>query len=449
MPTETAPVWPVALGPDRPVPADERTEAALLGVLLWDRAAVIDVADLIEPGDFAREHHGWVYAAVRDLYRRRVPPELITVQAELQTRGQLAALGGEYALQGLIVDRGVPAHRIYYAQTIARHAAMRRLISIGGAIAGLGYGDAADLPGVLAEAQALLASVTRGGPEVARRLGDAVAAVVTDLDERQTTGRIAGISSGFPTLDQHVYGWEPGQLILLAAQTKRGKTALAQHFAEAAAHAAVPVAVLSLEMEPEELARRHLARAAGLDLGQLRRATVGAAGWERLIAAQATLDPLPIWFLDAATVPALETQIHRLQADPARGCGLLIVDYLQLLTSPGPGNREQEVARIVIGLKRLARACQIPVLALSQFSRAADDRSAPQLRDLRESGALEQTANIVLALHRPDPTAPGRMELHILAQRDGEAELVIDLTWHGPTQTFGEADRPAGATWAH
>lgn len=425
--------------PEKLLPFDVRTEAALLGVLLWDRDAIIHAAPLVEPEDFFDTDHRRIYAAILSLYRRRVPPELITVQSELTRLHQLEGIGGEARLHTLIADRGVLYHPAYYADIIARHSVFRRLMQIGSEIAGLAYRTDATPDAALSEAAGLLAGLLSRRTVAARRLVDVADAVLTDLSARQH-GEGALIPTGFPTLDKHVYGWETSQLILLAARTARGKTALAQHFAEAAARAGHPVAVLSLEMEPEELARRHLARTGAVDLGVLRRATAGDADWRRLADAHAALD-IPIWFLPL-TQPSIEQvqlAVQRLQADPTWGCDLLVVDYLQLMPSRGQ-TREQEVAQVSRGLKALARQCRIPVIALSQFSRAAEDRHAPELRDLRESGALEQDANVVLALHRPDPTIPQRMELHVLKQRDGEADTILPLRWQGSLQRFAEID---------
>jgi replicative DNA helicase len=424
-----------------PVPAVPMLEGALIGGLLADREAIISVADWLAPDDFSEPRGRLIYAAIVALYRRRTPPDPMLVEAELARRGQLGDVGGPGSVVALAAPPGsVPVHVPHYAEQIQAASVLRKLITVGGRIAGLGY-EKRDPDALLLEAAGLLAGVAPAANDHVQSLGSAVMGVLDALDRQQKTGQAPGVPTGFPTLDQYVYGWEPGQLVILAAVTRRGKTALAQHFIEAAARTGTPVAVCSLEMEPAELARRHLARASKLGLGELRRAELGLREWDRLSEAAKDLN-LPVWFLTLPrpTLTALQLSVQRLQADPDRGCGMLVVDYLQLMPPEGKAsNREQEVAALSRGLKALARACHIPVIALSQFSRPAASAARPELEHLRESGALEQDANIVLALHLPDVDRPTEIELHVLKQRDGIADKKIELDWDGAHQQFTEA----------
>src|SRR6476661_2515602 len=215
-----------------PAPAAPMAEGALIGGLLQDRDAIIAVADWLEPDDFHEPVARLIYAAILALYRRRIPPDPVMVEAELERRGQLADVGGP----GSVVLRceqpgAVWVHAPYYARQVQCASLLRKLITVGGRIAGLGY-ERRDPEELLLEAARLLAGVTPAANDQVQSLGSAVTGVLDALDRQQKTGQAPGIPTGFPFLDEHVYGWEPGQLIILAALTRRGKTALAQHFIE-------------------------------------------------------------------------------------------------------------------------------------------------------------------------------------------------------------------------
>lgn len=436
---------------DLPVPADVPAEEGVLGSLILDRDGIITVAPFLRAGHFWHEPHRLIYSAVEALYLRREPPDYSTLASELRRRGQLAVVGGDAYLMRLMQNVATAVHIEYYGRNVWRAWLCREIITVGGQIAGLGFTEQAQDPEwLLAEVDRLAGTIRGVTPDGWSALPAVASDVLQDLSTRMDTPGPSGIPSGIAGLDALTYGWEPGDLILLAARTSKGKTTLGLAFALAAAQPGRHVAVVSLEMRKAKLGRRFLAMESGVPMDRLRSARVSSAEWDQLGDALAALPPT-IYLSDRATVtvPALRTQVQKLQADPRRGCDLLIVDYLQLMGSAQTrDNRATEVAAVSRGLKLLAEDLGIPIIALSQFNRDAEDRSVPALRDLRESGALEQDASVVLALHQPDPAIRERLDLHVLKNRDGVAGEAVALEWDGRAQRFTELAAPPVARWS-
>lgn len=436
--------------PERPVPFNLTAETAVLGSLLLDRDGIITCAGWLEPGDFFRETHGWLYAAIRDLYRRREPPDLVTVAEELRRRRLrteqtiLDAIGGPAELLRLMNSQGTAVHIEYYARIVQRTAVLRRLISVGGRIAGLGYEEGLDADEVLSRARALLAGVEPGRADAWVDLATVWESNLAELNARARGEAPPNVPTGFTALDTLTDGWAPGDLIILAALTSRGKSAMALHFAAAAAQAGRAVAVVSLEAYKEALGRRLLARESGVDYGLIRRGTgLGDHDWKHLTDAQAAQDAMArrIFFLDepTQTVARIAAYVDQLRAAPDKGCDLLIVDYLQLLQSEGRAeNRNIAVGNISRALKLYAHAAHIPIIALSQFNREAVSADVPGLNHLRDSGSLEQDMSIGLFLHRPNRDDPARVDLILAKHREGAADVAIPLRWHGSIQRFEE-----------
>lgn len=442
-----------AAGPvERPVPYDLAAERGVLGSLLLDRDGVIKAATFLQPRHFYREAHAWIYAAILALYARREPPDLITLSSELNRRtvrlgtgeqSMLDAVGGMAYLAQLMHDVPTALHIEYYGNIVKRGATDRRRISVGGELAALGYRTDLRPDQIQAEERRILTQLRDDLPQDAWiSLADVWATNLTDMEARQAGKVPPGVPTGFPTLDAHTQGWQPGDLIILAARTSRGKSALALHFAAAAAAAGRQVGMVSLEARKEAMGLRLLARESGVDLGTLRGAGLNDQGWARVVNATADANAMAerIWFLDSPTqtVPQVEAFVEQLRADATKGCDLLIVDYLQLLRGTG-STRESEVAGISRGLKLLGMQANLPVIALAQLNRAALGADAPDLHHLRESGAVEQDANIAIMLHRPNEDDPRRMHLLLRKQRDGVADIAIPLDWQGALQKFEEA----------
>jgi replicative DNA helicase len=393
---------------DRLPPQSIEAEQSVLGALLIDRDAVIEVAELLKPADFYRNHHGTIYAAILDLYERREPVDIVTVSEVLERSDQLDQVGGSAYLTSLINLTPTAVNAVHYARIVERKAVLRNLIAAAGRIAGIGYEETADLDEVIDRAEQELFAVSE------KRVSSGFAALKSLLHAaydrldylHEHKGEVSGIRTGFADLDAMTTGLQKSDLILIAARPSIGKTSLALNFAE---HASVNegkvVGIFSLEMSKEQLVLRLLSSVANIDSQRLRTGFLEEMDFARLAPAMNALAEAPIYIDDTPNISTMElrTKARRLQAEA--GLDLVIVDYLQLMQSSvqsRDANRVQEVSDISRGLKGLARELQVPVIALSQLSRQTEMREnrEPRLSDLRESGALEQDSDIVMFLWR-------------------------------------------------
>ncbi|MFN8621990.1 MAG: replicative DNA helicase [Chloroflexota bacterium] len=424
---------------DRLPPQSIEAEQSILGALLIDRDAVIEVAEVLRPEDFYRSHHGTIYAAVLELSERREPVDLVTVSEVLERQGQLDAIGGSAYLASLINLTPTAVNAVHYARIVERKAVLRGLISAAGKIAGIGYDESTDVEVSIDKAEQELFAVSQ------KRVASGFSPLRTLLHSaydrldylHQHKGEISGIRTGFADLDAMTTGLQKSDLIILAARPSIGKTSLALNFAE---HAAVKegktVGIFSLEMSKEQLVLRLLSSVANIDSQRLRTGFLEEMDFTRLAPAMNTLAEAPIFIDDTPNITTMElrTKARRLQAES--GLDLVIVDYLQLMqgsASNKDANRVQEVAEISRGLKALARELQVPVISLSQLSRQAEMRESrePRLSDLRESGSIEQDADLVMFLWREKERGPDE------AESDGEiVKLKLAKHRNGPT---GEA----------
>ncbi len=395
---------------DRLPPQSVEAEQSVLGALLIDRDAVVEVAEILRPDDFYRVQHAEIYGAVLDLYERREPVDIVTVSEVLERRDQLEHTGGSAYLTSLINLTPTAVNSVYYARIVERKAVLRNLIGAAGRIAGIGYEETADVDASIDRAEQELFAVSQ--KRVASgfsQLRTLLHAAYDRLDYlHQHKGEISGITTGFRGLDAMTTGLQKSDLIILAARPSIGKTSLALNIAE---YAAViqrrTVGVFSLEMSKEQLVLRLLSSVANIDSQRLRTGFLEEMDFTRLAPAMNALAEAPIYIDDTPNVSTMElrTKARRLQAES--GLDLLIVDYLQLMQSSvqsRDANRVQEVSEISRGLKGLARELQVPVVALSQLSRQAEMRTnenkEPRLSDLRESGSIEQDADLVMFLWR-------------------------------------------------
>ena len=424
---------------DRLPPQSIEAEQSVLGALLIDRDAVIEVAELLRPEDFYRSHHGTIYGAVLELSEKREPVDLVTVSEVLERQGQLDAIGGSAYLTSLINLTPTAVNAVYYARIVERKAVLRGLISAAGRIAGIGYDEGTDVEVSIDRAEQELFSVSQ------KRVASGFSPLRTLLHSaydrldylHQHKGEVSGIRTGFADLDAMTTGLQKSDLIILAARPSIGKTSLALNMAE---HAAVregkTVGIFSLEMSKEQLVLRLLSSVANIDSQRLRTGFLEEMDFTRLAPAMNTLAEAPIFIDDTPNITTMElrTKARRLQAES--GLDLVIVDYLQLMqssTQSKDANRVQEVAEISRGLKALARELQVPVISLSQLSRQAEMRESrePRLSDLRESGSIEQDADLVMFLWREKERGSD--------EQDSDGEIVkLKLAKHrnGPT---GEA----------
>jgi replicative DNA helicase len=443
-------------------PANPEAEQSVLGAILV-RPEVLDrIADLIAPEDFYREAHGRIYRAMVDLYGRGEPVDLVTVTALLKERGQLEGVGGPVFLAGLSEQVGFATNAEYYAHLVHDKAILRRLLDCTQEIASACLAPVENVDEFLDEAEHKIFQVAeakvRPGFSPLSILVDNEIATLEAIWGRKD-GSLTGVTSGFTDLDNYTAGFQASDLIILAARPSMGKTALALNIAFNAAYgrrggggqpiAPVAVAFFSLEMSKEQLVRRLLSSEGRVDASQIRRAAfLTGQEWTRLQEAAGVLLDCPIYIDDtpAATVLDIRAKSRRLKADGK--LGLIILDYLQLMQGRTEApSREQQISEISRSLKALAKELAVPVMALSQLSREPEkrERKRPQLSDLRESGAIEQDADVVMFIYRDevyrkDSPDKGIAEVIIGKQRNGPIGMV-KLAFRDKFTRFDDLER--------
>jgi len=441
-------------------PANPEAEQSVLGAILV-RPEVLDrVADLIEPGDFYRQAHGRIFQAMLDLYGRGDPVDLVTVTALLDERGQLEGVGGPVFLAGLSEQVGFATNADYYAGLVHDKAILRRLLDTTQEIAGSCFAPVEDVAEFLDAAEQKVFEVAeskvRLGFQPLSALVEKEIAILEAIWHREKD-RITGVPSGFKDLDNLTAGFQNSDLIIIAARPSMGKTALALNIAFNAAYKPQKhVAFFSLEMAREQLVRRLLSSVGKVDASNLRRAFLSTMEWANLQDAAGYLLDCPIYIDDtpAATVLDIRAKARRLKADGK--LNMLIIDYLQLMRGRVDVNsREQEISEISRSLKALAKELKVPVIVLSQLNRRLEDRphphKRPQLADLRESGAIEQDADVVIFIYRDevyreDSPDQGIAEIIVGKQRNGPTGKV-KLIFRDKYTTFDSYEReeaPAG-----
>jgi len=431
-------------GADYAPPADPEAEQAVLGAILI-RPEVLDLmADLLQPEDFYREAHSRIYEAILDLYGRGEPVDYRTVASLLSDRGRLEGVGGAVFLVSLSEEVGFATNVEAYARRVHDKAILRRLLSCTQEIAGQCLAPVENVAEFLDAAERKVFEVAeakvRPGFRPLSALVDSEIATLEAIWGRKD-GALTGVTSGFIDLDNYTAGFQPSDLIILAARPSMGKTALALNIAFNAAYRSkppVPVAFFSLEMSKEQLVRRLLSSVGQVDASQIRRAAfLTPHEWTQLQEAAGVLLDCPIYIDDtpAATVLDIRAKSRRLKAEGK--LGLVVIDYLQLMQGRADApSREQQISEISRSLKALSKELAVPVLALSQLSREPEKREKkrPQLSDLRESGAIEQDADVVLFIYREEVYKETE-------QNKGLAEIIIGKQRNGPTGAINLAYR--------
>lgn len=393
--------------PDRAIPANIEAERAVLGSLMIDPDAIIKVANFLRPEDFFRERHAWLYEAMRTLNERREPLDFVTIVDELERRERLEEIGGPAYLTDLIASTPTALYVDHYARIVERTAVLRRLIAAAGKIAELAYDESQEVDEVVDRAEQIIFGISES--RIHRDLTPirAIMSRVVDridfLSRNQDT--LMGVPTGFTMLDRLLGGLQKSDLVILAARPAMGKTSFCLSIAQnAAKRHATRVAFFSLEMSNDQLVQRLLAMETGIDSHRLRLGTMHEEEWPILLEAANMLANTRIFIDDtpAASVNDIRTKARRLYAED--GLDLIIIDYMQLMTGQSGGNgrnenRQQEISYISRSLKTLARELNVPVIALSQLSRAVESRSdkRPMLSDLRESGCLTGDTLVTLA----------------------------------------------------
>jgi replicative DNA helicase len=421
---------------DRLPPQNVEAEESILGGILLDPEAIGRVADLIGPDAFYLSAHQEIYRAALALHAQGSPTDLMCLTAWLQDHSLLEKVGGQSKLTRL-VDRTVSAVNVdRYASLIKDKYLRRQLIKAAGEVTELAYDTAKTLDNVLDQSEQKLFSVTQD--RVRQGLvatEDILATTFAELEERSLGKVQPGLSCNFYDLDAMTQGFQRSDLIIVAGRPSMGKTALSLQIARQISEIhQLGVAIFSLEMSKGQLVQRLLACEAGIDSNYLRSGRINQHQWEPLSRAIGTLSQLPIYIDDSPnpTITELRSNSRRLQAERPGGLGLILLDYLQLMGSgDGTDGRVQELSKITRALKGLARELNVPVLALSQLSRGVESRTnkRPLMSDLRESGSIEQDADLVILLYRddyynPDSPEKGVCELHIAKHRNGPVGTV-------------------------
>lgn len=423
----------MAVTPKLP-PQNIEAEQSLLGALLIDKDAIVRVSEILQSSDFYRsDTHGYIFVAMQTLFERREPIDLVTVTEELKKQGSLDKIGGSAYLSTLVNQVPTSAHIEQYAKIIKEHSVRRYLISQSTRLIESAYDDKQDVSDLLEGAEAGIFSISQ--QHVKRdftAIRDALTASFDRLDELQkSSGKLRGVPTGFRDLDSKLAGMQDSNLIILAARPGVGKTSFALNIAQhVAVSAGLQVGFFSLEMSQEELVDRLLVGQADIDAWKLKTGRLDEKDFDKLSQAMGELAEAQIYIDDTPgmTISEMRTKARRLQVE--HGLKLLVVDYLQLAHGRNLENRVQEVSEISQSLKNLARELKIPVLALSQLNRSVEARGTrkPQLADLRESGAIEQDADVVMFLYREDPDQLESVTLDIQKHRNGptgEIQLIF------------------------
>lgn len=421
--------------PEKLPPQNIEAEKSLLGSLMLDKNAIIKVADFLQPKDFYKGIHQEIYSAMQNLFEKTEPIDLLSVSARLKEKGKLKEIGGSAYLTELINAVPTAAHVLSYAKMVQRKRILRDLIEASYDIGLMGYKEAEDVDELLDQAERRIFGIAQ--KSLTQRfypVKDALGEAFERIDKlSKHDGALRGLPTGFADLDNMLAGLQKSDLIILAARPSLGKSAMAMDIAKSVAMSQkIPVGIFSLEMSKDQIVDRLIASESGVDLWKIRTGRLVSSGedndFTKIQEALGTLSEAPIYIDDAASSNILQMRAmaRRLQAD--KGLGLIVVDYLQLM-EPRDGNagEVQQVTEISRSLKSLARELEVPVLALSQLSRAVEARipPRPKLADLRQSGSLEQDADVVLFIYREKErgeVAPSK-----------EAEIIIAKHRNGPT----------------
>ncbi len=411
-------------------PQNLEAEMAVLGAMLLDENAIGVAIEHIDTGYFYKDAHKKVYEVILSLYNANKAVDLITLTDELKRLGILDEIGGVSFLTELVNSVPTTANINHYVTIVKEKNILRSLISSSSKIISLCYGSEDNIADVVDNAERLIFEVTESKQKgTAVLLKDIVRSSIETIDKLyQRKAHVTGVPTGFTDFDLKTAGLQPSDLIVVAGRPSMGKSALALSMAEyAGIHARIPVAVFSLEMSKEQLVQRMLCSHARVDANKVRTGYLAASDWPRLTAAAGKLSEAPIYIDDTPAISVMELRAKARRLKAQYDIQFIIVDYLQLMRGSGPlDSRQQEISEISRSLKALARELSVPVIAISQLSRAVESRTdhRPQLSDLRESGAIEQDADVVVLILReeyyvPTPENKGIAEIIIAKQRNG------------------------------
>lgn len=414
-------------------PQNLDAEKSLLGAVLIDEETLADISEHVSEKDFYDQRHSMIYAAMMRLYEKHQPVDLLTLTDELKRKKELEIIGGSAYLTELTNYVPTAAHASAYAELVAQKAVRRRLIKASAEISELGFDEETSTQELLEKAEAELFSVS---DQSLKQDLVSIESILTESFDRmeelhRNKGSLRGVRTGYRDLDNMTAGFQKSDLIILAARPAMGKTTLVTNLAyNVATIAKLPVLFFSLEMSKEQLVDRMLADASGVDAWNIRTGNLSDDDFSKISDAMGELAEAPIFIDDTPGMTVLEMRTKARRAMHENPLGLIVIDYLQLMQGSGRdnGNRVQEVSEISRGLKLIARELNVPVIALSQLSRSVEARSPqiPQLADLRESGSIEQDADIVMFIYREAYYNPE-------TERENITDLIIAKHRNGPT----------------
>jgi replicative DNA helicase len=433
-------------------PHNIEAEQSVLGSLMLDKDAILKIADLLKSGDFYKDAHNDIYETVIELYEKHEPIDVLSLSNRLEEKGQLERLGGSSYLASLVNSVPSASNVVHYAKVVQKKAMLRRLITAASDILEMGYDESEDVDKILDEAEQRLFKISQ---KYIKQDFVPIKSILENAFERidelhKSDHAFRGVASHYPDLDNLLSGFQKSDLIILGARPSVGKTTFALDLArQIAVYGKTPIGIFSLEMGSDQLVDRMIAAQSGVDLWRLRTGKLQNDDFQRIGEAIGILSEAPVFIDDSGSLNILEmrTMARRLQAE--HNLGMIIIDYLQLMEgrSRGGDNRVQEISEISRGLKQLARELNIPIMALSQLSRSIESRQdqTPKLSDLRESGSIEQDADVVMFLSREDrykPDTPNKniADVIVAKHRNGPVGK-IQLYFQDNATTFKSLER--------
>lgn len=433
-------------------PHDTEAEQAVIGSMLTDQDAVLDAIETLKPDDFYREDNKYIYEAILNLYNKAEPIDIITVKNELMSMKKLEVVGGLEYLAALPDKVPLVSNAEKYIKIVEEKSVLRQLIKASNELIDLGYAQNEEVENIMDQAEQKIFDIMQGQNKKGfSLLKDVLVESFAEIEKLYNQKQpITGVPTGFADLDYKTAGLHNSDLILIAARPSMGKSALALNIATyAAINAKIPVAMFNLEMSKSQLVNRMLCSEAMVDSNKIRTGKIEEDDWTKLATALGPLSEAPIYIDDTAGITVAEIRAKCRKLKLEKNIGLVVIDYLQLIQGSGKKNtnREQEISEISRSLKIMAKELDVPVVALSQLSRAAEQRQdhRPMLSDLRESGAIEQDADIVMFLYRDDYYNPDSEKKNIaeiiLAKHRSGSTGTVELLWMGNYTKFANIER--------
>lgn len=432
-------------------PQNVEAEQSVLGASLLDKEALSAVTEIIDVLDFYRDDHKEIFEAIMELYERGEPIDLITVSEQLKVRGSLDGIGGLEYLTNLVNAVPTTANVKHYAKIVEEKSILRKLIKASSEIISMGYDASEEVDYILDRAEKGIFDISqKKNDQGFIQIKDILIETFDRLEELYNNkGHVTGIPTGFADLDHKTSGLHNSDLVLIAARPAMGKTSFVLNVAQhAAIHSQIPVAIFSLEMSKEQLVNRMLCCEAMVDAQKMRTGQLEDSDWQKIAKALGPISEAPIYIDDTPGVTATEIRAKCRRLKMEKNLGLIIIDYLQLMEGRGRNDsRQQEISEISRSLKILAKEINVPVLTLSQLSRAPELRAdhRPILSDLRESGAIEQDADIVMFLYRDDYYNPETEKRNvaevIVAKHRNGSTGTVDLAWLGQYTKFANLEK--------